>query len=512
MKKRLLALALSAVMLLCMTACGKDKTEEKQQPTQTTQPTAQPEDDVIAGVGTLDGQSYSVRVLDAPDMYIHQIFGLSDGWVNINGEYKEQTGFFYVNEKGEILNDTVYEFGYPFERGIAYVSVDDTTWYAIDESGAILHEYNQNPYESKDGLSREMTTVDGEARWYIAYNGVAVSEPIFEWISGLSFSDDGYAILAEGEHRKVMINYYSQFEVSAVLPDDCTMAHRGENSIIGYFENDDGENCFGLLSNSGAELGGYRYDALTHTSNWLAVGVQDNRLMLLDEQGVPMMTFDVPLAEVKSNLTAVAFDNDLIAAIGADNELVLLRVEFEEMPVRRRALELVEQAETVFYFYLSGDTDYDVDYTNPTQGVDWLHEGTVATYLGKSIELTGPYMRFEGELLGQKVDSLESLRRALETVLTPEAVEEHYLNEEDTFPNFVEYDGHLFRVAADGGYLPSLDRGSVKIRSQSDTIVEFTIDDYYSYKGDGDTRSFEMVLTEDGWRLNTVFPGEEIEE
>lgn len=511
MKKRWFSLLLSVLLLLVVTACQNSQTEDTPS-TQTTNPNVQSEDNVIAGVGTLDGQSYSVRTLEVPEMYVNQIFGLSDGWVNIYGEYKDQVGIFYVNEKGEILNNTVYEFGYPFVRGIAYVSVDDTTWYAIDESGAILHEYNQNPYESKDGLSCEMTTVDGEERWYIAYNGVAVSEPIFEWISGLSVSDDGYAILAEGEHRKVMINYYSQFEVSAVLPDDCTMAHRSENSIIGYFENDDGEPCFGLLSNSGAELGGYRYDALTHISNWLAVGVQDNRLMLLDEQGVPMMTFDVPLAEVKSNLTAVAFDNDLIAAIGADNELVLLRVEFEEMPVRRRALELVEQAETVFYFYLSGDTDYDVDYTNPTQGVDWLHEGTVATYLGKSIELTGPYKRFEGELLGQKVDSLESLRLALETVLTPEAVEEHYLNVEDMYPNFVEYDGHLFRVAADGAYYPSVDRGSVKIRLQSDTIVEFTIDDYYHYKGDGDPYRFEMVKTEDGWRLNTAFPGEEIEE
>ena len=510
MKKRLVAFLLCVILLFCVTACHTNSTDNPQP--QTANPPAQSEENVIAGVGTLDGQAYSVRVLDAPDMYIYQIFGLSDGWVNIYGEYKEQLGFFYVNEKGEILNDTVYEFGYPFVRGIAYVSVDDTTWYAIDESGAILDEYNQNPHERKDGLSYEMATVDGEERWYIAYNGEAVSEPIFEWISGLSFRDDGFAILAEGEHRNVMISYYSDFEATAVLPDDCTNAHRGENSIIGYFENDDGEPCFGLLSNSGTELGGYRYDALTHISNWLAVGVQDNRLMLLDEQGVPMMTFDVPLAEVKSNLTAVAFDNDLIAAIGADNELVLLRVEFEEMPVRRRALELVEQAETVFYFYLSGDTDYDVDYTNPTQGVDWLHEGTVATYLGKSIELTGPYKRFEGELLGQKVDSLESLRLALETVLTPEAVEEHYLNVEDTYPNFVEYDGHLFRVAADGAYYPSVDRGSVKIVSSDGAMVKFTIDDYYHYKGDGNPYLFEMVKTENGWRLNTAYPGEEVEE
>ena len=510
MKKRLVAFLLCVILLLCVTACHANSTDDPQP--QTANPPTQSEDNVIAGLGTLDGQAYSVRVLDAPDMYIYQIFGLSDGWVNIYGEYKEQRGFFYVNEKGEILNDTVYQFGYPFNNGWTYVTPDDKTWYSIDTKGAILDEYNQNPYGDKNNLSREMTTVDGEERWYITYNGEAVTEPIFEWISGVSIYDDSYAILAEGEHRNVMISYYSDFEATAVLPDDCTNAHRGENSIIGYFKNDDGDICFGLLSNSGAALSDHRYDALTQISNWLAVGVQDNRLMLLDEQGVPMMTFDVPLAEVKSNLTAVAFDNDLIAAIGADNGLVLLRVEFEEMPLRRRALALVEQAEDVFFFYLSGDTDYDVDYANPTQGVDWLHEGTMATYLGKSIELTGPYKRFKGEVLGQKVDSLASLRRALETVLTPEAAEQQYFNEEDMCPYFVEYDGKLFRVAADGAYLPGVDRGSVKIVSSDGTIVKFTVDDYYHYKGDGDTSVFEMVKTENGWRLNTAFPGEDIEE
>ena len=511
MKKRWLALGLSVVMLLGMTACQKNKGDDTS-PTQTTNPSTQPEDNVITGVGTLDGQAYSVRTLDAPDVYVNQIFGLSDGWVNIYGEYKEQTGYFYVNEKGEILNDTVYEFGYPFNNGFAYVTMDSKTWYIIDENGAVFDELYQNPNERKDGFSYHQTTVNGEERWYIMYNGKAISDPIYEWISGLSFRDDGYAVLAEGEHRKVMINYYSKVEVTAVLPDDCTFAHRGENSIIGYFEGDDGETCFGLLSNNGAAMSDYRYDALTHISNWLAVGVQDNRLMLLDEQGAPMMTFDVPLAEVKSDLTAVAFDNDLIAAIGADNELVLLRVEFEEMPLRRRALEMVEKTQEIFFFYLSGDTDYDVDYSNPTQGLDWLHEGSVANYLGKPIKLTGDYKRFEGEVMGLKVDSLDSLRRALETVLTPEAVEKHYLNPGDTYPEFVEYQGKLFRIAADGAYLPVVDRGSVKIVSADDTIVTFTIDVYYHYKGDGDTYRFEMVRTEDGWRMNTVFPGEEIEE
>ena len=97
-------------------------------------------------------------------------------------------------------------------------------------------------------------------------------------------------------------------------------------------------------------------------------------------------------------------------------------------------------------------------------------------------------------------------------MLTPEAAGKRYFDPEDTYPYFVEYDGKLFRIAADGAYLPGVDRGSVKIVSADDTIVTFTIDDYYHYKGDGDTSRFEMVKTEDGWRMNTVFPGEDMEE
>lgn len=507
MKKRWLALCLAVVMLVSVTACQKAKEDDTKPHNQTTQSTVQPSDNVIPGTGTLDGESYSIRVLNAPAMHVYQIFGLSDGWVNIYGTYNEKTGFFYVNEKGEILNDTVYKMAYPFENGSAYVTPDETLWYSIGVNGAVIHEYDTNSYADKSSLGYDMVTSDGEERWFVTYNGEAITDPIFEWISAVSFADDNYAVLAEGEHRNVLIN--GDGEVTVVLPDDCTFAQQGENSIIGYFKDADGNTCFGLLGSDGSILSDYRYAALTHISNWLAVGILDDRLVLLDEFGVPLMTFDLPLTDdVDENLTTVAFHNDLIAAIGADNNLILLQVVFEDTPVRRRALEMVEKAQEIFYFYLSSDTEYEVDYANPTQGVDWLYEGTTAIYNGKSLILPGDYLRFAGEVMGQQVDSLESLRKAVETVLTPEAAEKRYFSNEDTSPAFVEYDGHLFRAAADGGYLPRLDRGSVKILSQSETSVEFTIEDYCNVKGDGDTAYFQMLKTEDGWRLNTPFPGE----
>lgn len=493
MKKRWLALGLVFALLLALTACKKDETKP------------QGDDNPIQSIGILDGAACSVQKLVADDIQAYEVLSVSEGWAVIAGSYNgSEKGMFYVNAKGEVLGNKVYDAAYSFSAGTACV-LENNQWYLIDNEGAVVEElgnWNPGAYDLRYG--KECVEQDGEELWYATYQGKAITEPIFHWISGISSDCDTYAILAHAEHPNVLLNMDG--EIVTVLPDDCTDAFQGENSIIAKYE--DG---YGLLDVYGEKLSEHRYDALTQVEQWLSVGITDGRVMLLDECGKPLVELDVTPEETVER-TSVDFDGDLIAVVGENDQLVLLRLVFDETPIRRQALELVEKAQKIFYFYLSGDTDYDVDYTNPTQGVDWLHEGTVATYLGKSIELTGPYKRFEGELLGQKVDSLESLRLALETVLTPEAVEEHYLNVEDTYPNFVEYDGHLFRVAADGAYYPSVDRGSVKIRLQSDTIVEFTIDDYYHYKGDGDPYRFEMVKTEDGWRLNTAFPGEEIEE
>ena len=500
MKKRLFALCLSVVMLLGMTACQKNKGDEQK---------SQGDGNVVQSVGILDGSACSIRKYVVADVQASELFGMSDGWTTVYGSYKGDDGMFFVNAKGEVLGNHVYDFAYSFTSGTAYVD-ENGQWYEIDTDGTVIDELGEeNPYSHTSGPKPVLTEVDGEERWYITDLGVAITEPIFSWISGVAYGENHYAILADAEHPNVLIN--GDGEVTAVLPDDCTHATEGENSIVATYEDAEGNPCYGLLDIHGKALSEHRYQALTEVERWLAVGITDGRVMLLDEFGKPLVELDVTVNELAGK-TTVEFDGDVIAVVGENDQLVMLQLVFEEMPLRRRALEMVEKTEEIFFFYLSGDTDYDVDYSNPTQGLDWLHEGSVANYLGKSIELTGDYKRFEGEVMGLKVDSLDSLRRALETVLTPEAVEKHYLNPGDTYPEFVEYQGKLFRIAADGARLPTPDRGSVKIVSADDTIVTFTIDDYYHYKGDGDTYRFEMVRTEDGWRMNTVFPGEEIEE
>lgn len=307
--KKWFVLLLTVLMLFGMTACKSNK-----------------EDDATPQTTDTVEKTYSVRELSVPDMHVFQIFDLSDGWVNIYGEYSEQTGFFFVNNKGEVLNNTVYRFAYAFSEGSAYVETAEEDWLAIDTQGATIREYEDNPYGEDTGLGRDMVEVDGEERWYITRNGEAITEPIFEWITGVNDTYDTYAILAEGEHRNVLIN--GDGEVTVVLPDDCTMAHRGENSIIAYYDKDDeGHVLFGLLDKNGKVLTEKRYDTLTETSNQLAVAVAEKRLVLLNELGEEIAYFDVSLTEnVDTNLTAIAFEEDLIAVIGANDDLVLLQL------------------------------------------------------------------------------------------------------------------------------------------------------------------------------------------
>lgn len=490
MKKRWIALGLVFALLLALTACKKDETKP------------QGDENPIQSLGILDGVACSVQKLVVDGLQAYEVFSVSEGWAVIAGSYKgSDEGMFYVNAKGEVLNDKVYDAAYSFTSGTAYV-LDNNQWYVIDTEGAVVEELgNWNPGAFDLRYGKECIEQDGEELWYATYQGEAITEPIFHWISGISSDCDTYAILAHAEHPNVLLNMDG--EIVTVLPDDCTDAYQGENSIIAKYE--DG---YGLLDVYGEKLSDHRYDALTQVEQWLSVGITDGRVMLLDERGKPLVELDVTPEETVER-TSVDFDGDLIAVVGENDQLVLLRLVFDETPIRRQALELVEKAEQIFYFYMNSSSDYEVDFDNLVEGVDWLYVDTTAQYNGEFITLTEEYVRFEDTLLGYRVDSLASLREAIESVLTPDATSDHYFPKGDKYPRFVEYNGHLFCSAADGGYLPVLDRGSVKILSQSETSVEFTMEEYYHIKGDGNTYFYKMIKTENGWRLNTPYPGDD---
>lgn len=488
MKKRWLALGLVFALLLALTACKKDETKP------------QGDDNPIQSIGILDGAACSVQKLVADDLKAYEVLSVSEGWAVIAGSYKgSEKGMFYVNAKGEVLGDKVYDAAYSFSAGTAYV-LENNQWYLIDTEGAVVKELgNWNPGAYNLRYGKECVEQDGEELWYATYQGEAITEPIFHWISGISSDCDTYAILAHAEHPNVLLNMDG--EIVTVLPDDCTDAYQGENSIIAKYE--DG---YGLLDVYGEKLSDHRYDALTQVEQWLSVGITDGRVMLLDECGKPLVELDVTPEETVER-TSVDFDGDLIAVVGENDQLVLLRLVFDETPIRRQALELVEKAQKIHGFYMDCSSDYDVDFDNLVEGVDWLYEGTAAQYNGETITLKEEYIRFESTLLGYRVNSFASLREAVESVLTPEATTEAFFPKGDTYPRYVEYNGFLFCSAADGAYSMILDRGSVTVLSQSETSVEFSVAFYLNSRVDCDTAYFQMKKTENGWRLNTPYPG-----
>ena len=117
------------------------------------------------------------------------------------------------------------------------------------------------------------------------------------------------------------------------------------------------------------------------------------------------------------------------------------------------------------------------------------------------------YVRFVDTVFGQRIYSLKSLRHAIESVLTEEVARKDYYTVSDGYVRFVEYNGYLFALAGDSGYLPVFDRGSVKLVSEKKDTVVFSIEEFYNVKGDGDVGYYTMKMTDQGWRLDTTFPG-----
>lgn len=510
MIKKTVAIMLTALMLLSIVAC-KEKVACDPLPlpddsaTDTTGSTTNPTGDigdVVVSDLIVDGQHCSLLQRPTCDATVEEIFGIGDGWVNVIGTYQNNRGMFFVNEKGEVLNDRVYSFAYPFSEGRAYVCDENNQWFCMDPDGNVISE--GKPNNGSTNLDREQVTVDGETRWQVVYNHEPISEPIFSWISSVDFAWNTFAILAEGEHRNVLIN--DEGKVTVTLPDDCTDAVQQEECIIATVSDADGKNYYRLLDDDGTPLGEHRFEAVSERLYWLAVGVLDGRLTLLDESAEPIVKTDFYLGKSVGQ-TSICFDGNLIAAVSEDNQLILLRLVFAEEPLRRTALRLVERAKIIDLRLYHNAGEWEYDYENRVEGVDWLYPGTKVEYEGQTLELREDYVRFVDTVFGQHIYSLKSLRHAIESVLTEEVARKDYYTVSDGYVRFVEYNGYLFALAGDSGYLPVFDRGSVKLVSETKDTVVFSIEEFYNVKGDGDVGYYTMKMTDQGWRLDTTFPG-----
>lgn len=158
--KKLWATLLACVMCVGMVGCQNNG-----------------QDAAILGTGERDGQPLSMRLLGETSIVVETVSGYGNGLVCIKGTYQDKEGYFYANEKGEVLNDTVYAMAHPFGYDRAFVKkADGDDWQMITGAGKTLDEkanYYRNYYTDGVPLTEEEMKNRGYTAVGTAVNGLA---------------------------------------------------------------------------------------------------------------------------------------------------------------------------------------------------------------------------------------------------------------------------------------------------------------------------------------------------
>ena len=142
--------------------------------------------------------------------------------------HRGKQGFVYVDQQGKLLPD-VYDMAYPFKEGKGLVMKKPEQWFYIDQTAETVKE-GERP---KDTAATQIYPDTGELRG-IKQGEKQLTDPIFTWITSVN-DDLNFAILAQGEHKNVMIDPFGNIKVT--LPDQCVGAQKqGNNLILNYDE------------------------------------------------------------------------------------------------------------------------------------------------------------------------------------------------------------------------------------------------------------------------------------
>lgn len=439
---------------------------------------------------------------------VEQVIGVFQDLVCVYGEHNGQRGFFFVTTAGEVLADRVFyhasaEFIYEDGGGFyTYVRTSDHAWHLFYSDGELSAEID-DPTDSEI-YERYMEEVDGKELWGIRRYGESVLPPTYAWIETVNDVRYNYAVTAEGQ--PVLIDWEGTARVT--LPEQCTGFAAGPAGFVGKFQQGEGAPLYSLLDFTGRQLAAEFCEDLTVVQKGLAAGVQEGKLVLVDASGKVCLRTDYATVRERG---AVAFDGDTVAAVLADNTLGVYRVTFAEEPLLRAALELVNGAEQIEMLYNRGGNAGG----KGVEGEDYLKKGTELVCMGQQVVLESDYELFIGYFPTFQVTNWKELERAVESVYTRDtAVEAFYTTSSKHAPHFIEYNGKLFGVLADGAYCAHWDEGSLTVLSQTADTACFSIRSYVDYPTEDSltTHYFRMRKTDVGWRLESAYLGDDSEE
>ncbi len=209
-------------------------------------------------------------------------------------------GFFLVDADGNRICEEVYNIIYAFdEEGHALAQTPKGEFVYLDRSGAVIGKGepisdNSDTERYDTSETNGQTSETGEYLFGIKdkHTGNCLTEPIFEWIS--STSDElNYAILAEGEHRQVMISPAGEVEV--YLPADCKHAYLLGEHIICHFK----DGTYRLANTQGALLNETAFTSISPFSSNIAVVTEGTKMGLIGKDGTlltePQVEIDKPM-------------------------------------------------------------------------------------------------------------------------------------------------------------------------------------------------------------------------
>ncbi len=284
-----------------------------------------------------DGQEITMRYTLVTDQDWGEIrnYSMFDDFRFVNGHAilsldTDPAVEVYLRSDGEIIRGNGYEYCYPFASdGRALVKSLRGGWLYVGGSGRMVAAGAATDLDELDLRPVPHCEAAGENMYFYArslgdFSRLGLMDQRARHLTGLIYKNHGaftdglcYAILAEGEHKNVLIDNIGT--VQAVLPDDCTWARLDEEGPVICSFGQAGDVYQQLYDRDGNQLNAATFDSIGEFYNGLAIITAGGKMGLIDQEGKvviePALTYDQTLyAEGDRAFHPFYMDEDCIVA------------------------------------------------------------------------------------------------------------------------------------------------------------------------------------------------------